>query len=87
MRLTDGRELGADSRSGNRRRWDRPDFSFASLAMVDVCLLIIPAESLTLLPLLSVKRLDKNISNNIFLVDLFYYWYLSGQSYNYLLCA
>ena len=37
------------------------------------------------LHLFSVKRLDKNISNNIFLVDLFYYWYLSGQSYNYLL--
>ena len=34
--------------------------------------------------LFSVKRLNKNISNNIFLVDLFYYWYLSGQSYNYL---
>jgi len=37
------------------------------------------------LHLFSVKRLDKNISNNIFVVDLFYFWYLSGQSYNYLL--
>jgi len=33
----------------------------------------------------SVKRLDKNISNSIFLVNLFYFWFLSGQSYNYLL--
>jgi len=30
------------------------------------------------LHLLSVKRLDKNISNNIFLFNLFYFWYLSG---------
>ena len=37
------------------------------------------------LHLLSVKRLDKNISNSIFLVNLFYFWFLSGQSYNYLL--
>ena len=37
------------------------------------------------LHLLSVKRLDKNISNNIFLFNLFYFWYLSGQPYNYLL--
>jgi len=33
--------------------------------------------------LLRVKRIDKNISNSIF-VNLFYFWYLSGQSYNYL---
>jgi hypothetical protein len=49
-----------------------------------------PLEGLSIdvyLHLLSVKRLNKNISNNIFLFNLFYFWYLSGQPYNYLLCV
>ena len=31
------------------------------------------------------KRLENIISTNIILVNIFYFWYLSGQSYNHLL--